>query len=349
MKIASTLAFMLSLMTYSAFAQEQFNIMDLCQGKAPEGLVVLDNGFCDAFLAREEDMHLKEAAMALQTGVKPVIKEDGCLLFETKDRWKLRFYASHSYTTYFNSDIEFQSTRYNMEIQNYEWAERSSREFFEPKTWQEEGHNPFQIFDEPTNTFVISIEKDGNEFFLSAFHPKFLQAPDQIKYMKGTIDGVSVDGVGYINKPFDGYDQDPGESELVNNSNTYRQMIFELGYGRRINIVKGKFGSLTYVPSVALGVMLGNNVSIMVEKGEWWEFEEHFEPYGIQGWGGSITNRLEFNTPKERFGVFYENKLGYYFQNHGFLDGTQKYQLGFMGNSVGFKFMIYNPNNHKKK
>ena len=46
---------------------------------------------------------------------------------------------------------------------------------------------------------------------------------------------------------------------------------------------------------------------------------------------------------------FYENKLGYYKQEHGFMDGTQKYDLKFQGNSFGLKFMIYNPKNREEK
>ena len=105
---------------------------------------------------------------------------------------------------------------------------------FEWNTFTADGNNPLQMIDEPTNNFTISIEKDGNEFFLSAFHPKFLQADDQERYMKGTIDGTEVDGVYHINKPFDGYNQTPGEMELVRNENTYMQMIFEIGYGKRL-------------------------------------------------------------------------------------------------------------------
>jgi hypothetical protein len=95
--------------------------------------------------------------------------------------------------------------------------------------------------------------------------------------------------------------------------------------------------------------MVGSNGTIMIKPGEWWEFDHYQDKYGVQGFGGSITNRIEINSPKERFGIFYENKLSMYQQNHGFMDGTQKYNLKFMGNSFGAKFMLYNPNNHKKK
>ena len=85
-----------------------------------------------------------------------------------------------------------------------------------------------------------------------------------------------------------------------------------------------------------------------MKEGQWWEFDENLDNFGVQGFGGSVTNRLEYNTKNEKFGVFYENKLGFYKQKHAFLDGTQQYNLAFMGNSVGMKFMIYNPKNKKK-
>ena len=345
MKSQICLSLMISFLSFSALAQEKADLTNICTGKdIPADMVILDKGFCDEYLKAE----VYNTALTLDTGLKPTIKED-CLTPVIGDKWKIRFYASHSFTTYFNSDISFRSSRYNIDIKDYEWAERSSREFFTPEEWKKPGSNPFQMIDEPTNTFTASIEKNGHEFFLSAFHPKFLQATDQVKYMNGTIDGVAVDGVQEINKPFDTYDQVPGESELVRNENTHRQMTFEAGYGHRFTLVKGKLGSINYVPSIGVGVMVGNNLSVMVKENEWWEFDDYNDAYGIQGFGGSITNRIEINSPKERFGVFYENKLAVYHQEHGFLDGTQKYNLGFMGNSFGMKFMIYNPKNHKKK
>jgi len=310
-------------------------------------IVVVDNGFCTEYLSHESVINMVND---IDQGVK-IKPEESCPKDDItpKNKWKIRLYASHSFTQYFNTDITFQSSRYNVEIKNYEWAERSSREFFSPETWKKEGNNPFQILDEPTNTFVLSIEKDGHEFFLSAFHPKFLQQGGQVKHIIGNIDGVDVDEVAPVNRPFDGYNQSPGESELVRNQNTYREMIFEIGYGHRFKLLDSKFGKIDYVPSLTMGVVVGQNFSVMIAKDQWWDFEDSLDDYGIQGVGGSIKNRIEFSTPKEKFGLFYENKLGFYKMEHGFMDGTQKYNLGLMGNSVGMKFMIYNPNNHKKK
>jgi len=337
--------------------QKKLDLLSICMDKPMEQpFIIIDNGFCEHYMEKESDSLVKETFLQTDKGINlnPELclkdySHEPALLLKPTDKWKVRFYASHSYTTYFNSDVTFKSTRYNVEIKDYEWAERSSREFFSPKTWKEKGNNPFQMIDEPSNTFVVSIEKDGNEFFLSAFHPKFLQANDQVKYMKGTIDGTAVDGIYDVYKPFDGYDQVPGESELVYNGNTHKQMTFEAGWGHRFKLIDTKFGSVTYVPSIAAGVMVGQNSSVMIKEGEWWEFEGRTDKYGVQGFGGSLTNRVEINSPKERFGIFYENKLSMYKQEHGFLDGTQKYNLGFMGNSFGMKFMIYNPKNHAKK
>lgn len=321
---------------------EKLDLKVICKGKSgyensfkktwlsQKSLMVMDNGFCAEFNDQQEEI-------AKYKDDKP----------DQENRWKIRFYASHSFTQYFNTDVTFKSTRYSVEIKDYKWAERSSREFFNPKTWKEEGNNPFQLIDEPSNTFAVSMEKDGHEFFFQAFHPKFVQANDQVKFMEGTIDGVWVSTFSPVNQPFDGYNQSPGESELVRNENTHWQMTFEIGYGHRFNLLKGKAGSINYIPSVGIGVMVGRNYTVMIKEDEWWEFDDYQDPYGIQGFGGSITNRLEFNGPKEKFGIFYENKLSYYRQNHGFLDGTQKYNLSYMGNSVGVKFMIYNPKNHK--
>ena len=257
------------------------------------------------------------------------------------DKWKLRIYLSHSFTEYYNTDIEFLSSRYNVEIKDYQWIERGSREFFLYKKWIEQGNNPLQMIDEPSNTFVLSIEKNNNEFFLSVFHPKFLQNRDQVVYIQGTIDGVEVDGNYNINRPFDGYNQSPGEMELVRNENTNAEILLEIGYGYRFQLIDDKIGNITYVPSIGVGLSFGKNLVVVIKENEWWEFDNYKQKAEIQGFGGSITNRIEFNTKKERFGVFYENKLSYYKQNHGFIDGSQKYNLKLIGNSIGLKFMIY--------
>ncbi len=313
-------------------------------------VVILDKGFCLAYFSEMLEDKANESLKLLPSTQQQYIIDNSEAIStpntngDRADKWKVRFYASHSFTTYFDTDVTFKSTRYNVIVKDYSWAERSSREFFLPETWQEEGNNPFQWIDEPTNTFVLSIERDGHEFFLSAFHPKFLQEVDQVKKITGTIDGVGVDGWQAVNRPFDGYNQSPGEMELVRNQNTHLQMTFEIGYGYRFKIVDTKVGNITWVPSIGFGVMIGSNFNVIVKENDWWNYDDYSEKLKIQGLGGSLTNRIEFNTKKEQFGIFYENKFGLYHQNHGFLDGTQEYNLLFMGNSVGVKFKILDAN-----
>jgi hypothetical protein len=345
-----------------------------------EELVVIDKGFCAAYNASkleenvnsayknidEESKNQFETNIAKISLINTMALDDcdcevgsatslgeisGTPSIDKEDKWKIRFYASHSFTTYFNSDMDFKSSRYTVKVKDYEWVERSSREFYLPSTWKKEGNNPFQWIDEPSNTFVISMEKDGHEFFLSAFHPKFLHSNDQVKEMKGIIDGVEVDGWQNVYRPFDGYNQKPGEMELARNENTHFQMTFELGYGYRFKILDSKIGNITYVPSIALGVMFGGNFTVVIKEGDWWEFDDYKDKNKIQGFGGSITNRLEFSTPNDVFGIFYENKIALYHQKHGFMDGTQEYNLGFMGNSVGvtFKILDFNKRNKAKR
>ncbi|MBU6155226.1 MAG: hypothetical protein KGP28_13060 [Bdellovibrionales bacterium] len=316
-------------------ASEPLDLNDFCMGQEkthdqspamklvplPDGdLLFLDQGFCSALRESRKDEHGGSG-------------------------WKVRFYASHSFTRYFNSDMTFQSSRYNVEIKDYEWAERGSREFFTPREWAKPASNPLQMLDEPTNTFTVSLEKDGHEFYLSAFHPKFFQEPGQVKHMAGTIDGVAVDQVQAVSEPFHGYTFRPGESKLVRNEFTYGQMIFEAGYGHRFTLIRSKIGSITYIPQVGVGLMTGRNLSVMVKAGEWWEFDESKTALGVNGFGASAGNRIEINSRNEKFGVFYENRVGYYKMQSKFFDGTQKFNLGFIGNSVGVKFMLY----HKKR
>jgi len=132
--------------------------------------------------------------------------------------------------------------------------------------------------------------------------------------------------------------------ELVRNENTHAEILLEIGYGYRFKLLDDKIGGITYVPSVGLGLSYGKNLAVVVKEDEWWEFNNYKQKTEIQGFGGSITNRIEFNIKKERFGIFYENKLSYYKQNHGFMNGNQKYDLKLIGNSFGVKFMIYNAN-----
>jgi hypothetical protein len=369
------------------YSQEpsKINLVDLCQdsnssadskisdqtstdaSQDNDNLIIVDQGFCAEYLKLESEATV--TSMVVQLGKKIDLMNiehcSTCDIDKTsagdyvqkvpsinppiKDKWKIRFYASHSFTTYFNSDITFKSSRYSVEIKDYEWAERGNRNFFTAAEYKNNPKsNPLQMIDEPTNTFTLSLEKNGHEFFISAFHPKYLQKDEQVKHIKGVIDGVAVDSYQSVRK-FDGTASEPGTSQLLTNQNTHKQMSFEMGYGHRFTLFNTKYASMSFIPSVGLGVMVGENKSGYVKKGTLWEWDSYKDSQYFQGFGGSVAGRVELNTWKDRIGIFYESKLGFYHLEHGFLDGTQSYNLGFNGNSVGIKVMLYNPNNWKKR
>ncbi len=91
-------------------AFEALNLNEFCEGQShkaeatpslklaalpEEDMLFVDRGFCSVF--RETQKNDTPAGA-----------------------WKIRFYASHSITRYFNSDISFQSSRYSVEIKDYE-------------------------------------------------------------------------------------------------------------------------------------------------------------------------------------------------------------------------------------
>jgi hypothetical protein len=263
-------------------------------------------------------------------------------------KWKIKLYASHAFTHYVPSDITIRTGRYDVKIKDYEWHSRDGNNWFNPKTWFKPGNNPAQIFDEPTNAYAFAIEKNADIFFVSAFHLKFYQEPGQVKHIKGTVDGVPVDHIDYVNTPFHGYVQTPGEMKLVRNENTYRQMEYEVGYSHRFKLVSSKkFGTLSYIPGISAGFQMGATYSVIVQKDAWWDFDDFREKTKIQGLGGSIRNKIEWMCPKERFGIFYENKSAFYHRRHGLLDGAQEFNLMYTANYIGLTFMVYNPARHK--
>lgn len=262
---------------------------------------------------------------------------------QKKSNWELTFSASHSFTTYFDTDMHLTSSRVNVDIDDFAIKERGSRDFFNPKNW-EQPMDAARWIDEPTNTFALTLEKNKNQFTFSAFHPKFLFDNEQIKHIKGTVDGVAVDHVDYVSKPFDGYNQEPGELEIAQFRNTHRQMEYEVGYGREMTLVENpKLGRLTYTPGVSAGVMVGQTHTEMIKEGQWWEYDSADDKSGIQGFGGSVRNKLAWETPNGRFSVFGENKTSLYKLEHGFMDGKAKYNLGYTSTAVGMSVRIYKP------
>lgn len=255
------------------------------------------------------------------------------------DGWKFNFNFGFNRTKYFNTDMHLSSSRINATIKDFEFKERTSADFYNPKTWKQP-MDALRWIDEPTNSFTISAEKNNNIIFATAFHPKFLKQDHQNKHVTGTVDCVQVDKVMPINEQFDGYNNQPGEMNMTRFENTHMQMDWQLGYGRRINIANSdKYGSLSYIPSIHAGLTTGQHLDVYVKEGEYWQFDEYKDKNRIQGANLSLGNRVQYDYKK--FSAFVENKMTVSHLEHPFLDGTAKYNMKYNATTFGVGVKLF--------
>jgi hypothetical protein len=260
------------------------------------------------------------------------------------DGWKVHAYFGFNRTKYYNSDVSIRSPLLNVDIKDMEWKERTSADFYNPKNWKTV-QNAFQWIDEPTNTFVLSATKNKNEFMLTAFHPKYLINPGQQKDVHGDVNGVPVEGVHYLQEPFDGYNRQPGELYMTDIRNTHMQMDFQVGYGREFELFRTpKNSSLVYRPAVYAGVQMGKTVSIY-EK-DYWTFDGYEDKTRVHGVSASIGNKLEYRF-RDRVSVMAEYKLSGAMLNQKVYGGTAKYNMLYSPLMVGVGVKLYDENKHR--
>lgn len=268
------------------------------------------------------------------------------LLFTDKDKdgdqWIFRLYFGYTRTKYFNSpEVNLNSTRVNVSIKDFEWKERHSFEFFSLEELSKPGA-ALRFIDEPTNSFGFTMEKNNNVLMLSVFHMKWLFNNQQIKHVSGNIDGTDVNSVMHVTEPFDGYNAQPGEMHLLRLENTYWNINPQVGYGRKIDLIKNKkFGTLSYTPSVQVGLMIGSGYSAFTKEGEYWESDAKSQNISVKGMSFTAGQRLEYE--RKRMGVFVDQKFTSTKITQDFLDGTAKYRLQFMPVTFGISVKINKP------
>lgn len=241
------------------------------------------------------------------------------------DEWLFRFHFGFSRTNYMPTDMKLQSSRLDVVIRDFEFKERTSAEYYNPKNWQS-FQDGFRWIDEPTNVFAISAEKNNNVFYLNVFHPKFLKVNYQDKHVTGTVDGVAVDGVMPINEPFDGYNNQPGQMHLTRFENTHKQMDWQIGYGRKFVIMDSKrAGQLTYTPQVYAGLSSGMPTAVYVKEGEYWDFDHSGDKHQLQGMNAAVGHSLEYKYGK--VAVFAAQKLTVSHLKQDFFDGTAEFNM----------------------
>lgn len=261
--------------------------------------------------------------------------------------WNFSFHFGFTRTFYNNTDMRLKSDRIDVTIKDFEFDERTSAGFYNPANW-EQAMDAFRWIDEPTNHFVLTAEKNGHSIILSIFHPKFLKKQYQTKHVIGTVDGVEINDFIDINEEFDGYNNQVGEMYLVRFENTHLQMAWQVGYGYELKLIDSeKYGTLSVRPSVLIGVMSGQHYDVYIQEGEYWEFDDHKDPHGIQGPMASVGLRVNYRI--KNFNFFVDGKYSYASLKHGFGDdnGFAEYDISYKAITFGVGYTI--PWNKKKK
>lgn len=248
--------------------------------------------------------------------------------------WIFNISAGYTRTKYFNSDVHFQNSRINANVDNFDWKERTSFDYFSPEKLKGKG-NTFRFLDEPTNAAFLSAKNGKNVVTVSMLHHKYLKQIGQVKHVTGTIDGVEVDRDMMINQ-IDDYQNDPhdpGQMYLWRFENTWNQTTVQVGYGRELNMLKkGKF-SITYTPSVNIGVISGQTYSSYQSQEDYWSSDAVQDKWRIHGMTLSQENR--FDAKYKKVGIFVDQKLIVTKVKNKFVDGTATYNLMYVPITVG--------------
>ena len=264
-----------------------------------------------------------------------------------RNGWNFSFHFGFTRTNYRPTDMQLSSSRMDVLIHDFEFQERTSAGYYNPGNW-ESVQDAFRWIDEPTNSFVLTAEKNGHSIILSIFHPKFLKKTHQNAHVVGTIDGVAVDDFIDINEDFDGYNNVPGEMYLVRFENTHLQMEYSLGYGYELKIIDSeKYGTLSVRPEIFLGVMTGGNLTVYTRPGEYWIYDDHKQPLEVQGI--MYSGGLRVNYEIKNFNFFVEGKAAVAHLNHGFMDGRAKYDLSYQSLTFGVGYTFKKRDKKKKK
>ena len=258
-------------------------------------------------------------------------------------KWKVKFYFGNSKTWYDKTDVTVKSSRLDVKISGASIYERRS----------DSGLNFHNWIDEPTNDGTFTLSHGKNVFILDSFHDKnvFVEGDQEATghhynenvHVKGTVDGVAIDKNTKLKGDF-GPDRQllPGNVYVVSWENAHKQMQFQLGYGREIDLIKSKgVPVVKFTPAVMAGVYVGILNSSYTKKGQGWEWDK-YESDKVKIMGESITasGRLEVNDKRDRIGVFVEGKYSMGQMKYGFLDGTAEHKQNYKSITFGVEAKI---------
>ena len=253
--------------------------------------------------------------------------------------WIIRFHFGFTRTNLRPTDVKIESTLIKDKIQGFQFDERTSAEHYDPSTWKE-AQDAFRWIDEPSNTFMLSIENKNNAFYLTAFHPKVLKT----YYIQDNGYQPSSAYLSYgTPSSFNAIPEGKSAFEI---QNTHMLMNYQIGYGRKIILMdKEKAGSLKYIVRVDGGVTVGGARSIYITPDRQWI--ENRDKLGVQGFNASVGQRLEYQ--KKKVGVFIEQKYTTSKLDHSFLDGKASYKLDYSTINFGVTVDILTPHPRHNK
>jgi hypothetical protein len=328
-----TLILSFILMNSWAFAQET--------EKLPEDGRLIDidmRSFCNGVLTQHEESAIELSKTITCDKIKELVAaQTPPIIIDKKDKegknWKLRFSFGFSRTDYFKTDLDIKSSKITVVIKDVEMTERTSAEHYNPATWEDFG-DAFGWIDEPTNTFMLSLEKEKNIFYLTVFHPKYFKG---FTYTTAEVGGEphydfqSVPEKDVLSTTI------PAGSGLLYFANTYHDVIWQLGYGRQFTFFDTKrAGKLSYTIKGDIGINTGSARSVHIKDGI---VENYQEPTKFQGYNVSLGHRLEYQ--RGIVSIFIDNKAIYSKVEHGFYDGTMKYNLLSIPTTFGFGINLF--------
>ena len=258
------------------------------------------------------------------------------------NKWKIRFHFGFTRTDYHPTDINIKSGVITTVIQDVKMHERTSDSYYNPTKW-EKPENSLQWIDEPSNTMTVSIEKNKNVFYLTAYHPKYLKS---LVYSKSENEGEPEYKFGPIEETMDFSAPIPAKQNMLYLGNTHRNMVWQVGYGRQFVIFENKrAGKLSYTVRGDVGINTGKARSVHIIPGVAWD--DYKGKNEIQGVNGSIGHRVEYQRGK--VSLFIDQKYIHSKIEHGFYDGTVSYDLNSTATTFGVGIDLYSKKSKKVK
>ena len=249
-------------------------------------------------------------------------------------RWKVRFYFGNTRNTYFPTDIKLKTSEMDVKISGMMPRERPSDSYY--RFWEAKGGftKYFNWIDEPNNTFRLAVEKEGNEFFLTVWHPKYTFVQNGVNdqntnvLVEGTVNGQPVNGYQHIKGDFDSNGTPlPNQIHLSKWENSHRFLNWEVGYGKVIPLIKVRDEPiLKWTPQLSAGVFTGKNNSAYINaQGENKVYEN--DKFKIMGYSATVGNRISLTNRKDNLGVFVEHRYYLGKLKYDWADGTAEHNL----------------------